>query len=265
MKQMTASPAEIGASMSLPDITSRDQWLEARKALLEREKAMTHARDVLNADRRRLPMVRIEKNYEFTGPDGALSLLALFDGQHQLVLQHFMFDPSWDDGCSSCTADCDEISAGQLTHLRARDTNFVVIARAPYPKMADYKARRGWAFPYFSSFGSDFNYDFHATIDETVAPLELHLKDRAEIARPENHKLHWVLTESQPFEMPGYSFFLRDGDQIFLTNYVTARGTESLGDSYAILDHTALGRQEDWEEPKGRAENPGGANPDFAT
>jgi predicted dithiol-disulfide oxidoreductase (DUF899 family) len=250
--------------MSLPDIASRNEWLRARKALLEREKAMTRAKDELNADRRRMPMVRIEKDYEFTGPDGTVSLLDLFDGKRQLVLQHFMFDPSWDDGCSSCTADCDEISAGRLAHLRARDTNFVVVARAPYSKMADYKARRGWNFPYFSSFGSNFNYDFHATIDETFAPLELHLKGREEIARPEHHKLHWILTEQQPCEIPGYSFFLRDGDDIYFTNYVTARGTESMGDSYAILDHTALGRQEEWEEPKGRAENPRGANPDFS-
>jgi predicted dithiol-disulfide oxidoreductase (DUF899 family) len=251
--------------VSLPDIASRHEWLMARKALLEREKALTRARDQLNADRRRMPMVLVEKDYSFTGPSGSTSLLELFDGARQLVVQHFMFDPSWDDGCSSCTADCDELSPGKLAHLRTRDTNFVVVGRAPYPKIADYKARRGWTFPFFSSFGSDFNYDFHATIDETVAPLELHLKNREEIAAPEHHKLAWILTEPQPLEIPGYSFFLRDGDAAYFTNYVTARGTESTGDSYGILDQTALGRQEEWEEPKGRSDNVREANPDFSS
>jgi predicted dithiol-disulfide oxidoreductase (DUF899 family) len=252
--------------VSLPDIASRDEWLVPRRALLEREKALTRARDQLNADRRRMPMVRVEKSYSFDGPDGVVSLVDLFDGKRQLIVQHFMFDPSWDDGCSSCTADCDEIAAGRLEHLRTRDTNYVVVGRAPYPKIADYKARRGWTFSFFSSFGSDFNYDFHATIDETVAPLELHFKNREEIASdPANHKLAWILTEAQPFEIPGYSFFLRDGGVVFFTNYVTARGTEGTGDSYGLLDLTALGRQEEWEEPKGRSDNVREANPDFSS
>jgi predicted dithiol-disulfide oxidoreductase (DUF899 family) len=251
--------------MSLPEIASREEWLVARKALLAREKEHTRQKDALSADRRRLPMVTIEKDYQFEGPQGALRLLDLFDGRRQLVVQHFMFDPSWDEGCSSCTAGCDEISEGLLQHLGARSTAFAVIARAPYPKIAAYRQQRRWTFPFVSSFGSDFNYDFHVTIDESRAPLEINFHNREEIASPAASKLHWALEqEQQPFEIPGNSFFLRDGDAIFHTNSTFARGTESCSDSYGLLDQTALGRQEEWEEPKGRAEAPHDASPDFS-
>jgi predicted dithiol-disulfide oxidoreductase (DUF899 family) len=239
--------------------------LKARKALLVREKEFTHLKDALNADRRRLPMVVIEKDYLFEGPDGTVTLLDLFDGKRQLALQHFMFDPSWEDGCSSCTAGCDEISNGLLEHLGQRQTAFVVVGRAPYEKIATYKRSRGWTFPFFSSFGSDFNYDFHATIDETKAPLQVNYRTRADLAAPDVHKLAWILEQEQPFEMPGLSFFLRDGDAIFHTNSTFARGTEQCSDSYGILDQTALGRQEEWEEPKGRADTAYAASPDFST
>ncbi len=251
--------------MSLPEIASREDWLVARKALLAREKEHTHQKDALSADRRRMPMVAIEKDYEFEGPRGTLHLLDLFDGQRQLIIQHFMFDPSWDEGCSSCTATCDEISEGLLRHLRARSTAFAVVGRAPYDKIAAYRTKRGWTFPFVSSFGSDFNYDFHATIDEARAPLEINFHDREEIASSEAVKLQWVLDKTQqPFEVPGNSFFLRDGDAIFHTNSTFARGTESCSDSYGLLDQTALGRQEEWEEPKGRADLPHDASPDFS-
>jgi predicted dithiol-disulfide oxidoreductase (DUF899 family) len=250
--------------MSLPDIASREEWLVARKALLGREKELTRQKDVLNADRRRMPMVAVEKEYEFEGPEGNVRLLDLFDGRRQLIIQHFMFDPSWDDGCPSCTAGCDEISNGLLTHLASRETSFAAVGRAPYAKIAVYQEKRGWTFPFVSSFGSDFNYDFHATIDESRAPLEINLRTREDIAAPEGAKLRWVLDEEQPFEMPGVSFFLRDRDAVFFTNSTFARGTESCSDSYGLLDQTALGRQEDWEEPKGRADDPHGPNPDFS-
>ena len=138
------------------------------------------------------------------------------------------------------------------------------MARAPYEKIAAYKEKRGWTFPFVSSYGSDFNYDFHATIDESKAPMEINYRTRADLEAPEAAKLHWILEQEQPFENPGFSFFLRDGDAIFHTNSTFARGTEECSDSYGILDHTALGRQEDWEEPKGRADQPHGATPDFA-
>jgi predicted dithiol-disulfide oxidoreductase (DUF899 family) len=250
--------------MSLPDIASQEEWLVARKALLAREKEMTRQKDLLNADRRRMPMVAVGNAYAFEGPNGKLSLLDLFDGRRQLIIQHFMFDPSWDDGCSSCTAGCDEISEGLLTHLAARETSFAAVGRASYAKIAAYKEKRGWTFPFVSSFGSDFNYDYHATIDESRAPLQINFRDREDIAGPDGAKLRWALDEEQPFEMPGLSFFLRDRDALFYTNAVFARGTEWTADSYGLLDHTALGRQEDWEEPKGRADDPHGPNPDFS-
>jgi predicted dithiol-disulfide oxidoreductase (DUF899 family) len=248
--------------MSLPDVRSRDAWLAARKQLLLREKELTRVRDVLNADRRRLPMVRIDKPYAFAGPQGAASLLDFFGGRRQLILQHFMFDPSWEGGCPSCSAEAEELSAGLLAHLHTRDTTFASVSRAPLAKLEDYRARRGWTHPWYSSYGSDFNYDFHATIDESVAPLEINYRTRAEIEKAAPSL--WALEAEQPFEMPGISCFLRDGDDVFHTYSTFARGTEAIGGGYAFLDLTALGRQEDWEEPRGRAENPRGAMPDFA-
>src|SRR3954447_7411464 len=142
--------------MSLPEIVSREDWLAARKDLLAREKELTRARDALNAERRQLPMVKVEKDYVFEGPEGKVGLRDLFDGRHQLIVRHFMFDPSWEDGCPSCTAASDEISDGLLAHLHARNTTFATVSRAPLDKIEDYKARRGWTFAWYSSHGSDF-------------------------------------------------------------------------------------------------------------
>src|SRR3954454_21458496 len=151
--------------MSLPDVVSREEWLVARKELLVREKAATRARDALNADRRRLPMVLVDKDYRFEGPDGEVGLADLFEGRRQLVVQHFMFDPSWDDGCPSCTAGADENAPKMREHLAVRDTTFAAISRAPIDKIERYKAKKGWTFPWVSSFGSPFNYDYQATVD----------------------------------------------------------------------------------------------------
>jgi predicted dithiol-disulfide oxidoreductase (DUF899 family) len=249
--------------MSLPTIASRDEWLAARKDLLQREKELTRQLDALNADRRRLPMVRIDKDYRFTGPDGDAGLVDLFQGRRQLIVQHFMFDPSWDEGCSSCTAASDELSDGLQAHLNVRDTSFAVVSRAPLTKIEAYRTRKGWTFPWYSSNGSEFNYDFHATIDESVAPMEVNYRTRAELEQ--NPALAGMVGADQPYEMPGYSCFLRDGDEIYHTYSVFARGTEQLGGAYAFLDMTALGRQEEWEEPKGRAADVRGAMPNFAT
>src|ERR1700736_621033 len=246
--------------MSLPDVVSREAWRAARVDLLAQEKAMTRARDALNTKRRELPMVRIEKDYVFEGPDGSARLLDLFDGRRQLIVQHFMFDPSWEDGCPSCSAAADEISAGLLEHLHARDTTLAVVSRAPIEKIERYKARKGWTFPWYSSHGTDFNYDFHVTLDESVAPVEYNFRDKEEL---EQAGIGWLADGSS--EQPGYSVFLRDGDQIFHTYSMYARGTESLGGSYYFLDLTALGRQEDWEEPKDRAASGRGAVPIFLT
>jgi predicted dithiol-disulfide oxidoreductase (DUF899 family) len=237
---------------NLPRVVSRDEWLAARKDLLAREKELTRQRDAMSAERRRLPMVRIEKQYVFEGPDGKASLLDLFEGCRQLIVGHFMFDPSWEEGCPSCSAGADEISSGLLRHLHVRDTTFVYVSRAPLGKIEAYKASKGWTFPWYSSYGSDFNYDFHATLDGSVAPVEYNFRIMDD-------------QDEQSAEVPGRSSFLREGDSVFHTYSVYARGLETVGGSYYFLDETALGRQEDWEEPMGRAVDARGAVPDFSS
>ena len=199
--------------MSLPKIASSDEWHVARKELLAKEKALTRQRDLLSADRRRLPMVEIDKDYVFEGPDGKASLLDLFDGRRQLIVGHFMFDPSWEDGCPSCSAGAAEMSTGHLEHLHARDTTFVYASRAPTEKIERYKAKMGWTFPWYSSFGSDFNYDFHVTMDESVTPVEYNFRTQAE---HEQAGSTVYIEGEQPIENPGRSCFLRDGDDVSL-------------------------------------------------
>ena len=248
--------------MSLPDVVSREAWLTERKALLVQEKELTRRRDALNAERRRLPMVEIDKPYVFTGPDGEATLLDLFEGRRQLILGHFMFDPAWEAGCSSCSAGADEVSQGLLDHLRSRDTELVFVSRAPIEKIERYKAAKGWTFPWYSSHGSDFNVDFHVTLDESVAPVEYNYRTKAE---HEQAGTSFYVEGEGPMEMPGTSFFLRDGERVFHTYSSYARGAEATGGSYYFLDLTALGRQEEWEEPKGRAAAAHAASPNFAT
>ena len=236
--------------MSLPKVVSRAEWLTARKDLLAQEKELTRRRDALSAERRRLPMVEIDKPYVFTGPDGERSLLELFDGRLQLILTHFMFDPEWENGCPSCTAGTDEMSDGLMEHVAIRDTTMVWVSRAPIEKLEAYKARHGWTIPWYSSYGSDFNYDFgvsHRKEDETST-----YNYRAGPARSRA-------------SIPGTSVFLRVDDRVFHTYSSFGRGAEWTGGSYAFLDLTALGRQEDWEEPKGRSDSVRVATPDFAS
>jgi predicted dithiol-disulfide oxidoreductase (DUF899 family) len=248
--------------MSLPEVVSREEWLVARKRLLAAEKDMTRRRDALNTDRRRLPMVRVDKEYVLVGPDGRVTLMDLFSGRRQLFVRHFMFDPRWEDGCPSCSAAAAEISDGLLEHLHARDTTFVTVSRAPLEKIERYKARMGWRFPWYSSLGSDFNYDFHVTLDESVLPVEYNYRTAEEHRQAGTS---YYVEGDQPIEAPGHSCFLRDGDAVFHTYSVYARGAEMLGGSYYFLDLTALGRQEDWEEPRGRAAATRDATPDFST
>lgn len=244
--------------MSLPEIVSREEWLEARKAHLAQEKELTRMRDKLTAERRRLPMVKIEKDYRFTGPDGEVGLPDLFAGRQQLIVVHFMFDPEWEDGCSSCTAGADEVAAGLLEHLHVRETTLAYVSRAPYEKLARYRRKRGWTFPWYSSYGSDFNYDFAVTLDASVQqPMTYNFRTEAEFRQR-------GFDREMEGEYPGRSAFLRTGDRIFHTYSVYARGTETIGGSHYLLDETALGRQEEWEEPKGRSESARAAQPDFA-
>jgi predicted dithiol-disulfide oxidoreductase (DUF899 family) len=248
--------------MSLPSIVSRDEWIAARKDVLVKEKELTRRRDALSAERRNLPMVRIDEEYVFEGPDGPATLPDLFEGRRQLIIGHFMFDPRWEDGCPSCTAGVDEIAPGLLEHLHVRDTSFANVARAPIEKIERYKAKRGWTHPFYSSYGSDFNYDFGVTVDESVAPAAYNYRSKAE---HEARGTGYYFEGEQPMEQPGTSCFLRVGDDIFHTYSTFGRGAEWLGGSYAWLDLTALGRQEEWEEPKGRADAARRNIPDFAT
>jgi predicted dithiol-disulfide oxidoreductase (DUF899 family) len=247
--------------MNRPQVASREEWLAARKELLAKEKELTRQRDALAAERRRLPMVKIDKEYLFEGPDGEASLVDLFEGRRQLIVYHFMFSPEWDEGCPSCSAGADEVSKGLLEHLHARETTLAYVSRAPFPKLEAYKAKKGWIFPWYSSYGSDFNYDFHVTLDESVAPIMYNYRTKAE---HEQVGTSYYVEGEQPIERHGHSCFLRDGNDVFHTYSMYGRGAETVGGSYYFLDLTTLGRQEDWEEPKGRATEARGASPDFS-
>ncbi|HWC79960.1 MAG TPA: DUF899 domain-containing protein [Pseudonocardiaceae bacterium] len=232
--------------MNLPQVVSREKWLVARRELLAKEKVATRARDELNADRRRLPMVRVDKPYTFEGPDGPATLLDLFAGRLQLIVHHFMFDPSWDAACRSCSSGADNI--GHLSHLNARGTSLVAVSRAPLAKITPFKKRMGWTFPWYSSFGSDFNYDFHVSLDSSVMPIVYNYRTPAEMtAAGKDYDLG-----EEPFELPGLSVFLREGDRVFHTYSTFGRGLEAPGGTSAYLDLTPLGRQEEWEQPEGR-------------
>ncbi len=211
----------------LPAAVSLAEWQSAREALLAKEKAATRARDALAAERRRLPMVQIEKAYVFDGPKGKYRLADLFEGRRQLILYHFMFGPGasgWPDaGCDGCSMFVDQV--GHLAHLHARNTSFALVSLAPWPKIEAYRRRMGWTIPWFSSAGTDFNRDFGTTTD------------RGEIF--------------------GLSVFLRDGDDVFRTYFTNWRGVEALGSVWTFLDLTPLGRQEEWEDtPAGRPQTP---------
>jgi predicted dithiol-disulfide oxidoreductase (DUF899 family) len=241
--------------MSLPDVVSREQWLEARRQLLAREKEATRARDALNADRRRLPMVAVDQEYVFEGPDGPVSLADLFGDKQQLIVQHVMYGPDWEQPCPGCSASLDELSQGILDHLGTRETAFALTARAPYDKIAAKAKERGWSsFPWYSSFASDFNYDYGVTLDAARGLVDYNYRPLPE-----------ALGGEQSTELPGFSCFLRDGDQIFHTYSTYGRGTDILVGTYSLLDLTALGRQEDWEEPKGRVETARGGDPTFTS
>jgi predicted dithiol-disulfide oxidoreductase (DUF899 family) len=228
--------------VAFPEVVSRERWLEARRALLAEEKEETRRHDALNTKQRMLPMVRIDKAYVFDGPQGPATLADLFGGSRQLIIHHVMFGPGWDAACPSCTNAVDELSDGLLAHLRARDTAFALASRAPLPELEAYRVSRGWTVPWYSSYGSDFNYDFQVTLDASMPQLSCNYRSEP-----------GQLSSEQTTEMPGHSCFLRDGGEIFHTSSTYGRGNENTPSLYTLLDLTAFGRQETWEEPKGRA------------
>jgi predicted dithiol-disulfide oxidoreductase (DUF899 family) len=236
------------STLAQPPVVSRDEWLAARKQLLTKEKEVTKHRDHVNAERRKLPMVRIEKEYVFDGPKEKQSLGELFDGRRQLIVYHFMFDPQWEKGCPGCTGYVDAL--GDLSMLNDRNTTFVVVSRAPLAKLEAYKALKGWSVPWYSAFGSDFNYDFHVTLDESVAPIEYNYRNKAELEARMGPNL-------MKGEAHGLSVFFRVDADVFHTYSTFARGTEGLTDAYSLLDTTPYGRQEDWEDsPPGWPQKP---------
>ena len=217
--------------MSRPPIVSQPEWEAALARLTAKEKQATRARDALAAERRRLPRVRIEKDYAFQGPDGRLRLADLFDGRRQLLLYHFMLGPNQDAGCGGCSMFIDQI--GHPAHLHARDTSFAIVSRAPIAKIEAYRKRMGWTLPWVSSFETDFSHDFG------LGPR---------VPQPDQY---------QDGEMFGLSVFLRDGDAVFRTYFTQHRGVEALGSVWTLLDLTPLGRQEEWEDsPEGTPQTP---------
>ena len=248
--------------MALPRIASRDEWRTARIELLQKEKELTRARDALNVERRNLPMVEIDKEYVFDGPGGKVTLADIFEGRPQLIIYHFMFHPEWDDGCPSCTAGTDELCDGFFEHLHTRETTYAMVSRAPLEKLERWKAKKGWTMPWYSSYDTDFNYDFGVTIDGERGFDEYNFRTLDEYVAIGQETMK---TAEQPYDMPGRSCFLTVDGRIFHTYSQYARGLESTGGSYYFLDLTALGRQEDWEEPKGRSDSVRAPQPDFAS
>ncbi|HVV11767.1 DUF899 domain-containing protein [Amycolatopsis sp.] len=220
--------------MTLPQVASRDEWLAARLKLLAREKELMRAQDELTTQRQELPMVRIDKDYKFAGTEGEVGFADLFEGRRQLVVYHFMFHPDWDEGCPSCSYAVDNI--GRLEHLHGLDTTFALVSRAPFAKLANWRKRMDWTVPWYSSAGSDFNYDFHVTNDEAVAPVEYNYKDRETMER---EGLGYAVNG----DAHGLSVFVRDGEDVFHSYTTYGRGAEILLSTYHYLDLTPLGRQ----------------------
>ena len=212
-------------------IVSQEQWLSARKALLAKEKELTRARDELARQRRELPWVKVDKRYVFEGPRGKETLADLFDGRSQLIIDHFMLGPGWEEGCVGCSFGADHIEGG-LVHLEHHDVTVVVVSRAPLSEIEAFKRRMGWRFKWVSSYGSDFNFDYHVSFRKADA---------------DNGKVYYNY-EMQDFaieELPGLSVFTKDenGD-IFHTYSTYARGAETLLTTYMCLDLTPKGRNE---------------------
>jgi len=206
--------ATMMETQTQPPIVTRDEWQVARSRLLDQEKALTRLQDAVSAQRRRLPMVEVDAGYTFEGADDTVALLDLFDGRPQLILQHFMFGTDWEEGCVGCSMIADHV--GPLVHLHARGASFAMVSRAPIGKLLTYCERMGWDLPWYSSAGSTFNDDFHATIDGE--------------------------------EQSGLSTFVRDGDRVYHAWQTGGRGVEVIVNALQYLDLTPFGRQEAWED-----------------
>lgn len=232
---------------ALPDVVSREEWLAKRRELLEEEKRLTRLRDQLHAGRRRMPMVKIEKEYLFEGPEGKKSLLDLFDGRHQLLVHHFMYFDDPDMFCHGCSMEADQnYSKRFFEEMHNHDLTVVAIARAPFSRIREEKKKKAWEFPFYSSRGSDFNFDFRATLK----------KGRNSVY---NYQETGNLDNLKDYEgdLPAKSAFLRDGNDVFHTYSAYTRGLEPVATHYNYLDLTPYGRQEAWEDsPEGWPQKP---------
>jgi predicted dithiol-disulfide oxidoreductase (DUF899 family) len=218
--------------MNRPRIVSRDEWLAARTQHLSKEKDFTRLRDQLSAERRTLPWARVEKRYVFDGPDGKETLADLFDGRTQLIVYHFMFGPEWEEGCPSCSFLADHID-GSVVHLAHRDVTLLAVSRAPLLQIEAFKKRMGWRFKWVSSYGSDFNYDYHVSFT------------KEEMTKGKVY-YNYELQEFGSEEAPGASVFYKDGTgDLFHTYSCYARGGDILIGAYNYLDLVPKGRDED--------------------
>jgi predicted dithiol-disulfide oxidoreductase (DUF899 family) len=223
----------------MPDhrTATRDQWLAARLDLLKAEKEVTRLNDELAQQRRELPWVRLDKDYLFDTEDGEATLADLFRGRSQLIVYHFMFDPDWDEGCPSCSAIADGFDTTHL-HLQNHDVAFTAVSRAPLEKLLAYRKRMDWNFPWASSGRSDFNYDFHVTIDPAVAPVEYNYRDQTELERLNVAWRDWS------GEQPGMSAFALDDGVVYHTYSAYARGLDAMWTMWQWLDRAPLARNE---------------------
>ncbi|KAE8451269.1 hypothetical protein EG329_004434 [Mollisiaceae sp. DMI_Dod_QoI] len=209
-------------------IVSQEEWLAARKDLLEKEKAATRASDAFNATYRDFPMLKLDKEYTFDGPNGKVTLPDLFDGRKQLIVYHFMLGPDDNAGCTGCSFLTDNLPSS-LTHLNTRNTTLVLVSRAPLAKIKEFQDRMGWRFPWYSSFDSIFNYDFHVSLDGNIAPTEYNYKENSPDLKGER---------------PGMSIFYREGPELYHSYSSYARGLDHLLITYRLLDLTPLGRHD---------------------
>jgi len=234
-------------TIALPKIVTRQQWLDERKTLLEKEKEATRTLDSVRAARRRLPMVRVEKEYRFDGPDGEASFADLFEGRRQLLVHHFMYFDEPDRFCPSCSLEADQnYNRHFLDELHKRSITLAAICRAPAERILEEKEKKNWNFPFYSSRNSNFNYDFQATID-TARNREYNYRDADETDWLGNYE----------GDLAGKSVFLRDGYEVYHAYSAYARGTGLLATHYNYLDLTPYGRQEAWEDsPEGWPQKP---------
>jgi predicted dithiol-disulfide oxidoreductase (DUF899 family) len=218
------------STMAHPKVVTQEEWVAARVKLLAKEKELTRQRDDVAQERQKLPWVRVEKNYVFDTPSGKKSLADLFGGKNQLAVYHFMLGPDWEQGCPSWSLIADHLDNLGI-HLAQRDVRLMIISHAPLAKIEAFKKRMGWKFPWASSFGSDFNFDFEVSVAREEAAKE--------------HVYNYALTKFPSEERPGMSVFYKNANgEVFHTYSMYGRGLEDLMSIYAILDRVPKGRDE---------------------